>query len=182
MAPGRWGTCLWPLACHSSGLLSPAAALCLKATSGGWKSLAQVWPPWGHSTQLCSQGFYTALGEQSCARAPFFLSRFRGRRDGGESVISHPLTRFLLFLSQKLSRISSLGLDVEDRLLLPSSGLKYKELQTLPPVLDELERKTVGRTKLTLQSCPARLVWRPQWRQNIAQTVVTMHIKRNKEV
>lgn len=57
---------------------------------------------------------------------------------------SHPLTRSLPLPSQKLSRISSLGLDVEDTLLLPSSGLKYKELQTLPPVLNELERKLLG--------------------------------------
>lgn len=149
------------MAYHSSGLLKPCSTSLpqghqwrLEIPCSGLASLRTLHPALLSRVLPC-------LGEQSCARAPFFLSRSRGRRGGGESVFSHPLTRFLLFLSQKLSRISSLGLDVEDRLLLPSSGLKYKELQTLPPVLDELERKTAGRTKLAFQSCPALLVWRP---------------------
>lgn len=101
--------------------------------------------PWG--TELC--------------KGPLLPFQVQGQEGWRGDAFSHPLIRFLLFLSQKLSRISSLGLDVEDRLLLPSSGLKYKELQTLPPVLDELERNTIGRTKLASQSCPAALAWRP---------------------
>lgn len=70
--------------------------------------------------------------------------------------VSHPPICPLLLLSQKLGRVSLLGLDVNrDRLCLPSSGLKYKELQSLPPVLNELERNTVGRanSKIPELSC-----------------------------
>lgn len=144
--PGTWQVRDLPLALDTSQWWS-VEGLQLSASRphhGGWKSLAQVWPPCGHPTQLSSRVFCTALGNRAVQGPPFsFPGPGAGGLEGRVSF-SHPLTRFLPLPSQKLSRIFSLGLDVEDTLLLPSSGVKYKELQTLPPVLNELERKLLG--------------------------------------
>lgn len=63
---------------------------------------------------------------------------------------SHLLTCPLLLLAEKSGTASLLGLDFnKDRPLLPSSGLKNMKLQSLPPVLKELdpEEKREGETE-----------------------------------
>lgn len=160
------GTCqvkVWrgPSVCPSTGLCSSLP----QDLSGGWKPRPGCGFPRARPTPCPPQGLCPLSWERELCK---------GRRGAFSPLRGHPL-----FLpSWGLDRISSWGLEVnKDRLSPRSSGLKHKEWESLPPVLNELEREAVGRTNgAEFQSRPAMLMSRLWRRQNTAQTVGTTEV------
>lgn len=144
------GTCevrdwLWPSVCHGSG---PCSSL-PQDHRQRLETLPWVGVSLSTPTACPLEASAQRPGAESCARA-------RGRRRSFSHLLPSPSP------SLELGRISSLGLEVnKDRRQRLSSGPKHKEWQSLPPVVNELERKAVRRTnKAEFQSCPAVLIWR----------------------
>lgn len=97
MAPGRWGTCLWPLACHSSGLLKPCSSSLpqghqwrLEIPCSGLASLRTLYPA------LLSRVLHCLGGTELCKGPlfPFQVQGQEGRRGECHFSPSYPLSPF----------------------------------------------------------------------------------------